>query len=112
MPTDIQFELFDASDKRSIVASPLLAASLDNMLIAAILQNTNLDRQSLSYCVSLIENGVNPDALAVSLLSCRRSSCFTSISDYIEDVGLILGYQTVIKDLRERDGVATEPRDN
>lgn len=30
-------------------------------------QNTNLDRQSLSYCVSLIENGVNPDALAVSL---------------------------------------------
>ncbi|KAK1823688.1 hypothetical protein LTR12_001874 [Friedmanniomyces endolithicus] len=26
--------------------------------------NTNLDRQSLSYCVSLIENGVNPEALA------------------------------------------------
>ncbi|CAD0096787.1 unnamed protein product, partial [Aureobasidium vineae] len=25
-----------------------------------------LDRQSLSYCVSLIENGVNPDALATS----------------------------------------------
>lgn len=31
-------------------------------------QNTNLDRQSLSYCVSLIENGVNPEALAVSRL--------------------------------------------
>lgn len=30
-------------------------------------QNTHLDRQSLSYCVSLIENGVNPEALAVSL---------------------------------------------
>ncbi|KAK3069170.1 hypothetical protein LTR53_012704 [Teratosphaeriaceae sp. CCFEE 6253] len=30
------------------------------------LLNTNLDRQSLSYCVSLIENGVNPEALAVS----------------------------------------------
>jgi hypothetical protein len=29
-------------------------------------QNTDLDRQSLSYCVSLIENGVNPEALAVS----------------------------------------------
>lgn len=28
-------------------------------------QNTELDRQSLSYCVSLIENGVNPEALAV-----------------------------------------------
>lgn len=29
-------------------------------------QNTNLDRTELSLCVSLIENGVNPDALAVS----------------------------------------------
>lgn len=28
-------------------------------------QNTHLDRQQLSYCVSLIENGVNPEALAV-----------------------------------------------
>ncbi|EME87584.1 uncharacterized protein MYCFIDRAFT_19828, partial [Pseudocercospora fijiensis CIRAD86] len=26
--------------------------------------NTNLDRQALSYCISLIENGVNPEALA------------------------------------------------
>ena len=29
-------------------------------------QNTNLDRQTLSICISLIENGVNPEALAVS----------------------------------------------
>jgi len=29
-------------------------------------QNTNLDRTQLSLCVSLIENGVNPEALAVS----------------------------------------------
>ncbi|KAH1276749.1 hypothetical protein KXX16_004062 [Aspergillus fumigatus] len=28
------------------------------------LLNTNLDRTELSLCVSLIENGVNPDALA------------------------------------------------
>jgi mitotic-spindle organizing protein 1 len=28
-------------------------------------QNTHLNRQQLSYCVSLIENGVNPEALAV-----------------------------------------------
>jgi mitotic-spindle organizing protein 1 len=33
------------------------------------LQNTHLDRQQLSYCVSLIENGANPEALAVSLIS-------------------------------------------
>jgi len=28
-------------------------------------QNTQLDRAQLSLCVSLIENGVNPEALAV-----------------------------------------------
>jgi len=30
----------------------------------SILLNTHLNRQQLSYCVSLIENGVNPEALA------------------------------------------------
>jgi hypothetical protein len=29
-------------------------------------QNADLDRQTLSICISLIENGVNPEALAVS----------------------------------------------
>lgn len=29
-------------------------------------KNNNLDRPQLSLCVSLIENGVNPEALAVS----------------------------------------------
>jgi mitotic-spindle organizing protein 1 len=29
-------------------------------------QNTQLDRAQLSLCISLIENGVNPEALAVS----------------------------------------------
>lgn len=28
-------------------------------------QNTHLDRAQLSLCVSLIENGVHPEALAV-----------------------------------------------
>lgn len=28
------------------------------------LLNANLDRQTLSICISLIENGVNPEALA------------------------------------------------
>lgn len=32
-------------------------------------QNTHLTRTQLSYCVSLIENGVNPEALAVSAFS-------------------------------------------
>ncbi|KAF1356954.1 mitotic-spindle organizing protein associated with a ring of gamma-tubulin 1 [Delphinella strobiligena] len=38
------------------------------------LLNTNLDRQSLSYCVSLIENGVNPDALATVIKEIRAKS--------------------------------------
>jgi mitotic-spindle organizing protein 1 len=32
-------------------------------------QNTHLDRTELSLCVSLIENGVNPEALAVCIPS-------------------------------------------
>lgn len=46
-----------------------------DLLTRLILKNTNLDRTELSLCVSLIENGVNPDALAVSpstSLSCLR----------------------------------------
>ncbi|TKA28622.1 Mitotic-spindle organizing protein 1 [Salinomyces thailandicus] len=38
--------------------------TIDILHEISILLNTNLDRQSLSYCVSLIENGVNPEALA------------------------------------------------
>lgn len=37
-----------------------------DVLTHSTLKNTNLDRTELSLCVSLIENGVNPDALAVS----------------------------------------------
>lgn len=49
-------------------------------------QNTDLDRTTLSYCISLIENGVNPDALAVSIpLSLFRSLSLSLQSD-ISDV--------------------------
>ena len=60
------------------------------------LKNTNLDRTELSLCVSLIENGVNPDALAVSFLSV--------VFDLLLNEGakwLLLFSQTVIKDLRK-----------
>lgn len=39
--------------------------TIDLLTEISTLLNTGLDRQSLSYCVSLIENGVNPEALAV-----------------------------------------------
>ncbi|KAH9874557.1 hypothetical protein IAQ61_003746 [Plenodomus lingam] len=38
----------------------------------ATLLNTHLDRQQLSYCVSLIENGANPEALANVILQLRE----------------------------------------
>lgn len=41
---------------------------------AHAMQNTGLDRNALSICVSLIENGVNPEALAVRCLS--GTTCF------------------------------------
>lgn len=35
-------------------------------LLTKLLQDTDLSRVQLSMCVSLVENGVNPEALAVS----------------------------------------------
>ncbi|EQL27805.1 mitotic-spindle organizing protein 1, variant [Blastomyces dermatitidis ER-3] len=36
--------------------------------------NTHLDRTELSLCVSLIENGVNPEALAAVIKELRREA--------------------------------------
>ncbi|KAI9928548.1 hypothetical protein ASPWEDRAFT_104320 [Aspergillus wentii DTO 134E9] len=41
------------------------------------LLNTNLDRTELSLCVSLIENGVNPDALAGVIDDLRKEASIT-----------------------------------
>ncbi|RAL09314.1 mitotic-spindle organizing protein 1 [Aspergillus homomorphus CBS 101889] len=38
------------------------------------LLNTNLDRTELSLCVSLIENGVNPEALAAVIKDLRKET--------------------------------------
>ncbi|EMF17152.1 uncharacterized protein SEPMUDRAFT_32996 [Sphaerulina musiva SO2202] len=43
--------------------------TVDILFEISTILNTNLDRQCLSYCISLIENGVNPEALAVRQLS-------------------------------------------
>ncbi|KAL4946235.1 hypothetical protein BDV06DRAFT_152405 [Aspergillus oleicola] len=42
------------------------------------LLNTQLDRTELSLCVSLIENGVNPDALATVINDLRKEAELTS----------------------------------
>jgi len=38
------------------------------------LLNANLDRQTLSICISLIENGVNPEALAAVVNELRKDA--------------------------------------
>ncbi|RDW76251.1 mitotic-spindle organizing protein 1 [Aspergillus mulundensis] len=45
---------------------------IDILQEISILLNTKLDRTELSLCVSLIENGVNPDALATVIKDLRR----------------------------------------
>ncbi|KUJ18091.1 mitotic-spindle organizing protein 1 [Mollisia scopiformis] len=38
------------------------------------LLNADLDRQTLSICISLIENGVNPEALAAVIMELRKDA--------------------------------------
>ncbi|KAF8863506.1 hypothetical protein BDZ45DRAFT_569187, partial [Acephala macrosclerotiorum] len=38
------------------------------------LLNADLDRQTLSICISLIENGVNPEALATVIRELRKDA--------------------------------------
>ncbi|KAK6583310.1 hypothetical protein PZA11_004386 [Diplocarpon coronariae] len=52
------------------------------------LLNADLDRQTLSICISLIENGVNPEALAV----CRSCS---------QEYARLILWQSVIRELRK-----------
>lgn len=40
----------------------------------SLLLNTHLDRPQLSLCVSLIENGVNPEALATAIRDLRHEA--------------------------------------
>ncbi|KAF2171302.1 hypothetical protein M409DRAFT_18415 [Zasmidium cellare ATCC 36951] len=48
--------------------------TIDILFSISSLLNTQLDRQSLSYCVSLIENGVNPEALANAIKELRAQN--------------------------------------
>ncbi|PNS19761.1 hypothetical protein CAC42_7728 [Sphaceloma murrayae] len=45
--------------------------TIDILEDISTLLGTNLDRKSLSYCVSLIEHGVSPEALANMIQTLR-----------------------------------------
>ncbi|CAG8542872.1 2480_t:CDS:2 [Paraglomus brasilianum] len=50
----------------------------------ATMLNTNLDRETLSLCVSLCENGVNPEALAAMIKELKRESAAQEVSISLE----------------------------
>lgn len=45
---------------------------IDILSEISLLLNTHLDRSTLSLCVSLIENGINPEALATVIRQLRK----------------------------------------
>nr|CAG8574549.1 241_t:CDS:2 [Entrophospora candida]CAG8584120.1 13721_t:CDS:2 [Entrophospora candida] len=51
--------------------------TLDILYEISTLLNTGLDRETLSLCINLCENGVNPESLAVVIKELRRE--FNSI---------------------------------
>ena len=52
----------------------------------SVLLNTPLDRAQLSLCVSLIENGVNPEALAVWDLLSKCKISLTHVQNAIKEL--------------------------
>lgn len=48
--------------------------TMDILSEISSLLNTGLDRETLSLCVSLTENGVNPEALAAVIRELRREA--------------------------------------
>ncbi|CAG8475719.1 6170_t:CDS:2 [Funneliformis mosseae] len=48
--------------------------TLDTLYEISTLLNTGLDRDTLSICLNLCENGVNPEALAAVIKELRRET--------------------------------------
>ncbi|KAI9011078.1 mitotic-spindle organizing gamma-tubulin ring associated-domain-containing protein [Gaertneriomyces semiglobifer] len=48
--------------------------TLDILHEISLILNTGLDRESLALCVSLCENGANPEALAAVIKELKRES--------------------------------------
>ncbi|TFK39987.1 mitotic-spindle organizing gamma-tubulin ring associated-domain-containing protein [Crucibulum laeve] len=48
--------------------------TLDILFEMSQLLNTQLDKETLATCVGMIENGVNPEALAAVIQELRRES--------------------------------------
>ncbi|KAF8469011.1 mitotic-spindle organizing gamma-tubulin ring associated-domain-containing protein [Kalaharituber pfeilii] len=63
-----------SSESRSVGRHQAAREAVDILLEVATLLNTQLDRTTLPLCVHLIENGVNPEALANLIKELRRET--------------------------------------
>ncbi|RMZ72719.1 Mitotic-spindle organizing 1 [Pyrenophora seminiperda CCB06] len=81
----VSFTTMPAAEQTSADARRKAAREVIDILheIATLL-NTHLDRQQLSYCVSLIENGANPEALAKVILQLREEYPASSVDGDVE----------------------------
>ena len=73
-------EVVDILEEISILLVSLHCQSVAfHLCLTFMMQNTQLDRAQLSLCVSLIENGVNPEALAVCTIWAHRSNAADTV---------------------------------
>ncbi|KAG8692572.1 hypothetical protein FRC09_011108 [Ceratobasidium sp. 395] len=63
------------SSSRESARASAAQQTLDTLFDISQLLNTQLDRETLATCVSMIESGVNPEALAVNLVTTVVIDC-------------------------------------
>ncbi|TFK29756.1 hypothetical protein FA15DRAFT_663931 [Coprinopsis marcescibilis] len=54
--------------------------TLDILYEMSQLLNTQLTKETLATCIGMIENGVNPDALAAAIQELRRENAAATLS--------------------------------
>ncbi|KAG9108154.1 hypothetical protein FRC07_008512 [Ceratobasidium sp. 392] len=62
------------SSSRESARASAAQQTLDTLFDISQLLNTQLDRETLATCVSMIESGVNPEALATVIKELRREA--------------------------------------
>jgi len=62
------------SSSREVERNSSAQETLDILYEISQLLNTQLDKATLATCVGMVENGVNPEALAAVIQELRRES--------------------------------------
>lgn len=80
----------------------------------SVLLGTGLDRQTLALCVSMVEDGANPSALAVRVFSTLKQRANPSTGRSPINASCVTSFQTVVRELRkeaEARSAKTRPTD-